>query len=156
MSVVDEVFMKKLIFCFVALFLVGTLYPDTSAQAGERLAVSVPSANIRQGAGTEYEVLWRVEKYYPVIILEKKGTWSRFTDFEGDEGWILGSLLQTLKTVVTKKDDCNVRQGPGTGYEIAFTVQRGVPFKIIGSRGKWLQLQHADGDTGWIYKPLTW
>ncbi len=127
-----------------------------SVAAGERLAVGVSTANVRRGPGTDHEILWRVEKYYPVEVLERQGEWYRFTDFEGDEGWLYGPLLESMETVVIKKDEVNVRSGPGTDHDIVFTVYKGVPFKVIESRDNWLHIRHADGDTGWIYKPLTW
>ena len=139
----------------VALLLVAGFQP-MPAMAEERLAVAVSTANVRQGAGTNYDVRWRVEKYYPVMVIEKDGEWRRFKDFEGDEGWLHESLLQPMNTVVIKKDECNVRTGPGTDHDIAFTVYKGVPFKVIGSKDNWLHIRHADGDSGWVYKPLTW
>ena len=33
--------------------------------AAERLSVSVPKANIRSGPGTDFDVLWEIEQYWP-------------------------------------------------------------------------------------------
>ena len=126
------------------------------AGAEERMAIQSNVANIRSGPNLEEAVLWKVEKYFPVIILEKKGDWRRFRDFEGDQGWIHASLLGPIKTVIVKADHCNLRTGPGTQYDIAFTVNKGIPFKVLQTKGKWLQVQHADGDSGWIHKKLVW
>jgi SH3-like domain-containing protein len=122
----------------------------------ERLAIKGDIANIRSGPGTNTEVLWRVEMYYPVDIVHKQGDWYLFKDFEGDEGWIHRSLLTPLDTVVVKRDECNVRSGPGTENEVQFVAEKGIPFKVIKRQGAWLHLQHADGDTGWIHKNLIW
>jgi SH3-like domain-containing protein len=126
------------------------------AGAEERLAIQSNVANIRSGPSLEEAVLWKVEKYYPVIILEKKDDWRRFSDFEGDQGWIHASLLGPIKSVIVKADNCNVRTGPGTKFDIAFTVDKGIPFKVLQTKGKWLEVQHADGDSGWIHKTLVW
>lgn len=126
------------------------------AEADERMAIQSNVANIRSGPNTEATVLWQVEKYYPVIVIEKKGDWYRFRDFEGDVGWIHASLLGAIKTVIVKADQCNVRTGPGTKFSIAFKVNKGIPFKIVQTRGKWIEVQHADGDSGWIHKSLVW
>lgn len=159
-SRIGEQVMKSIVWrvvtgALVAIF-IGAGFQSVPAMTGERLAVSVSTANVRQGAGTNYDVRWRVEKYYPVMVIEKDSEWIRFKDFEGDEGWLHESLLKSMNTVVIKKDECNVRTGPGTNHDIAFTVYKGVPFKVIGSQGDWLHVRHADGDTGWVYKPLTW
>jgi len=122
----------------------------------ERYAVSVSIANIRKGPAESYDILWQVEKYYPVQVMEKQGDWYKFKDYEGDQGWIHNSLLDQTDTVIVKKEECNVRQGPGTNFPVAFRAQNGVPFRVINVKGDWVHIRHADGDDGWIYKPLIW
>jgi SH3-like domain-containing protein len=125
----------------------------------ERLAVSVSVANIRSGPGTKgYDVLWRAEQYYPIEVLTKKGEWYQFKDFEGDKGWVHKSLVGDIPSVITNRDECNFRSGPGTGpeYRVLFVIEKGVPFKILEKKGDWLHVQHGDGDKGWIHKSLVW
>ena len=133
-----------------------TLLAGGMASAQERMAIRKAVANIRSGPNTDEAVLWQAEQYYPVIILEKKGDWRRFQDFEGDQGWVHASLLDHTKTVIVKTNHCNIRKGPGTQYDVAFTVDKGIPFKVMQTKGKWLEVQHADGDGGWIHKSLVW
>lgn len=139
------------------LLLVGTMATLCAATAhAERLAVLSKIANIRSGPGTQYEVMWQVEKYFPLSILEKHGRWYRFQDFENDIGWIHNSLVGKMPTVISRRPKCNVRSGPGTGNAIVFSVEKGIPFKVLGKKGNWLHVEHADGDSGWIYKTLVW
>ena len=126
------------------------------ALSEERLAVKSQTANIRSGPGTGYDVLWQIERYHPVLVIEKKGSWYRFKDFEGDIGWIHSSLLDRIETAISIKEKCNVRGGPDISNEIVFTVEKGVPFKVIKKDGDWLNIEHADGDTGWIHGSLVW
>ena len=129
---------------------------SSSAAVAERLAVVSKIANVRSGPGTKYDILWKVEKYYPLQIIKKKGLWYYFQDFEKDEGWIHKSLVGNIRSIITKKEQCNLRAGPGTNFEILFTVEKGIPFKVIKQKGRWLYVQHSDGDKGWIYKYLVW
>jgi SH3-like domain-containing protein len=138
----------------IAIFLLGLV--ATAAGAAERMAVAAATANVRSGPGTKYDQLWQVEKYYPVLVAEKKGGWCRIKDFEGDEGWIEGSLLDKTNTVIVRVAKCNVRSGPGTEHETAFSVTKGIPFKVLQTKGQWLQVEHADGDSGWLMKNLVW
>ncbi|MFK5953624.1 MAG: SH3 domain-containing protein [Desulfobacterium sp.] len=140
---------------FIMVFLQCMVLP-TGVFAQERLAVTSKIANVRSGPGTNYDILWRVEKYYPLIVLEKKEGWVHFKDFEGDKAWIHNALVKKINSVITLKDNCNVRSGPGTNTAIVFTVEKGVPFKVIETRGGWLNVEHADGDRGWIFKRLLW
>lgn len=122
----------------------------------ERMAISAPVANIRSGPGKNHEILWKIERYHPILIEKKSGSWYGFSDYEGDKGWVHKSLVQDIPAVITVKEKCNVRSGPGTGNPVVFYVGSGIPFKIIEKKGNWLHIEHADGDTGWIHKSLVW
>ena len=122
----------------------------------QRLSVKANIANIRSGPNTSDAVIWQVEKYHPLKVVQKQGSWYLFEDFEGDRGWIHSSLLADTRAVIVKNDKCNVRSGPGTKNDIRFTVDKGVPFKVLAEKGKWLQVIHADGDKGWIHQSLVW
>ena len=125
--------------------------------AAQRVSVSVESANVRTGPGTEHEIVWKgVEKYYPLMILDQAGSWYYVKDFESDTGWIYKKLVTKTSTVITTKERCNVRKGPGAKKPLAFVVDSGVPFRVLSRKGNWIEVQHADGDKGWIHKSLVW
>jgi len=122
----------------------------------QRLTVAADVANIRSGPGTKYDILWKVGKYHPLNIIEKSGPWYHFRDFEGDEGWVHKSLIRKIPATITNKDKCNVRSGPGTGFDVLFAVEKGIPFKVLKRKGNWIHIEHADGDKGWVHKSLVW
>jgi len=126
------------------------------AVASQRMAVNADTANIRAKPDIHSDTLWQVEKYYPLVILEKKGAWYRFKDFEGDMGWIHESLVDGTPTVIVKVDRANIRADAGTQYDLVFDAERGTPFKVLKKKGRWIEVQHADGDTGWIFSSLVW
>ncbi len=124
--------------------------------AQQRATVTASIANMRSGPGTKYDVLWQVEKYHPVIIVEKRENWYKIKDFQNDVAWIHKSLLGKVQGVITVKEKCNVRSKATTKSTVAFTVEKGVPFKVLEKKGDWFRIEHADGDVGWIYKTLVW
>jgi len=140
----------------IALF-VGILILLSAAQAtAKRLAVSVGKANVRSDPGTNFDILWSVPKYYPVDVINKKGQWYQTRDFEGDEGWIHGSLLEKIPAVTVKRTLVNVREGPGTTSRVLFQAEKGVSFKRLAKKGGWFKVQHPDGEIGWIHQSLVW
>lgn len=138
----------------VILFFLFFIFAATAY--AERMTVITATANIRSGPGTKNKILWKVEKYHPLFVTKKSGGWYRFRDFEEDTGWIHKTLLGTVPAVITIQDLCNIRSGPGTKFEILFTVEKGIPFKVLKREGGWIHIQHADGDEGWIHKSLVW
>lgn len=139
-----------------SIFVTILLIISSSVASAERLSVSSDTANIRSGPGTNHDILWKVEKYHPIIILKKTDTWYHFRDFESDEGWVHKSLVNKTHTIITKSETSNIRSGPGTKNKILFSVDKGIPFKVLEKKGKWIHIQHADGDTGWIHNSLVW
>ena len=135
--------------------LIALLLIAGGAAASERLAVKADIANIRAKPDLQADTLWQ-EKYYPLLILEKKDSWYRFKDFEGDIGWIHESLVDNTPTVIVKVDRANVRADAGTQYDLVFDALKGTPFKVLEKKGRWLKIQHADGDVGWIFSSLVW
>lgn len=144
--------MKRLGIICLTLLLLGW----ASVAAAERMTVITSVANIRSGPGTEYGIIWKVQKYHPLMIKDKSGAWYFFSDFEGDEGWIHKSLLSDIPAVITKAEKCNIRSGPGIQYDILFTVGKGIPFKVLEKKQNWVHIEHADGDKGWIHVSLVW
>jgi SH3-like domain-containing protein len=145
---------KQMKYCL--LLLIALMMICSKVVSAERLVVAVSVANIRSGPGTKFNVLWQVEKYHPLSILRKSGPWYHFKDFEGDQGWIHQSLIGKIPSIITKKEKCNIRSEPSTSSKILFTVEKGIPFKVLNRKGSWIHIQHADGDKGWIHKSLVW
>ncbi len=141
----------------VLIAIVLGLFSGPPLWAAERMALAVDKANVRSGPGTaKYEVLWEIEKYHPVQVIQRQGDWIFFKDFEGDEGWIHKGLVDKTPTVITRKDMVNIRSGPGTDSAIAFKAEKGVPFRVMERKGEWIRIQSAYGDKGWIHRKLIW
>lgn len=139
-----------------ALLLLATLFAPAPVLSAERLALSVDVANVRSGPGTNYEVLWKMEKYTPIEAKSTKGEWIFFEDFEGTRGWMHEDLVDDTPTVITRADLCNIRSSAGTDGKIIFRAESGVPFKVLRRQGEWINILHADGDKGWIHQSLVW
>jgi SH3-like domain-containing protein len=122
----------------------------------ERLTIIGSVANIRSGPDSKSDILWKVEKYYPIFVLKKSDSWYYFRDFEDDRGWVHKSLVGNVPSVITKKDSCNIRSGPSTNEKILFSVEKGIPFKVLKRQKRWLHIEHTDGDRGWIFETLVW
>jgi SH3-like domain-containing protein len=148
--------MKHIAAVVLALALWGQLAVCPAPAAAARLAVTAPVANIRGGPATNYDILWKVETYFPIETLDRTGPWIYFEDFEGDRGWIHQSLVGDVPAVITTSATSNVRSGPGTEYDIRLQVERGVPFRVLEQKAQWLRVEHADGEKGWIHRSLIW
>ena len=140
---------------YFAIFAVLVVLNAGTALA-ERLSISASVANIRSGPDSKSEILWKVEKYHPIFVIKKSDSWYYFRDFEDDRGWVHKTLVGSVPSVITKKDLCNIRSGPSTNDKILLSVEKGIPFKVLEKKGRWLHVEHTDGDRGWIFDALVW
>lgn len=60
----------------------------------------------------------------------------------------------TASALCVKTDEANLRKGPGTNYEKSWEVYKYMPFKKIGQKGNWYNVEDVDGDKHWIYSRL--
>lgn len=141
--------LKCIITVIVLLTAANTVY-------AQRMSVQTNLANVRSGPGTDFVVLWKIEKYHPVEVIKTAEGWCEIKDFEGDKGWVAENLLSAVTTVIVKVAKGNVRSKPDIGSDILFSVVKGVPFKVIEKKGQWFHVEHADGDKGWINEMLIW
>jgi len=81
--------MKKLFFLFMFLITIQIL----SAQTDEKYIVTSQTLNVRNGEGTEFNVIGKLSKDDKVVVLEKgqSGWW--YIDFDGIKGYVFSKYL---------------------------------------------------------------
>ena len=63
-------------------------------------------------------------------------------------------LALGAQVVSVKKDNVNVRSGPGTNFPVSMELFQGYPLKVLEKKGDWLKISDFENDSGWIYSPL--
>ena len=111
--------------------------------------------NVRLGPGTKYDILLKLKdfRHLPLRVLDVASNgWLKIMDYEGSRGWIHYNLVKYKPTyVITRLNKLhNIRKGPGVENDILFQSERSVLFQVLKEKDGWLQIKHADGDTGWI------
>lgn len=135
--------------CLAALF-------NTAANAQSMVSVKGSTLNMREGPGTHTAVLWELKQGYPLQITERKGSWVRVRDFEGDTGWVARSLTGNTPHHVVKSRVANLRAGPGTQHRIVGRLEYGELLRTREKRADWVRVERSEGVSGWIAKRLLW
>jgi len=142
----------------VSVVFLAILFAGYKQVCASTMMVSIArnNVNMRSGPGTQYKVLWELDKGYPLHILGTKGNWYKVRDFEGDAGWVFQPLTSRRSYVVVKKSIINIRARPGTQYRIVAKAHRGVVLQTIASVKRWVKVRHKSGVTGWVARRLVW
>lgn len=149
--------MRQLAAAFGAatLLVVGVGFSEPR-QADDLLSVQVRVANFRAGPSTDREIVFTATRYFPVQVLEQKGSWVRVRDFEKEEAWIARRLLGKTPSLVVDVKKGNVRAAGDLEAEVVDEVIYGEVFRIAKRRGRWLQIATPKKVIGWVRDDLTW
>jgi len=112
--------------------------------------------NMRSGPSTNTDVLWELQRGYPLQVVQRKNRWVQVRDFEGDTGWVASSLTGRTPHHVVKVNNANLRKGPGTQHRIVGKANYGELLRTKEKRGSWVRVERPSGDNGWISKKLLW
>ena len=131
---------------------------STSVAHAQQNMVSVAGStlNLREGPGTGSPVLWELKRGYPLEITDRKGSWVKVRDFEGDTGWVARSLTGKAPHHVVKSKVANIRSGPGTQHRIVGKAEYGELLRTREKRAEWVRVEREEGVSGWIARQLLW
>lgn len=158
---------------WVASWLVSTEQAqDTSAQTA---VSSVDSLNIRAQADLSSAVLSKMNAGEQAQVIASHGDWTE-VQFRNVRGFVstqyislteqqaasseesssedqaeTAQALEKLSSFRIAVDALNVRAEPSLNAEIQASVKEGQVFNVKGMDGNWVQLELAEGKTGWVY-----
>ena len=142
--------------------LVGTLVLTTNASDSIKSAIGIVDASglrLREGPGTDTEILTTAYRDDYVVILEAEGDWYKVI-YNLREGYMHSDYL-----VVKERENVelgygrvnsylvNLRSNPTTSSEILDQLSSGEEAYIIGFNCGWYKVQY-DGSTGYIRSDL--
>ncbi|MEJ7929178.1 SH3 domain-containing protein [Ramlibacter sp. AN1015] len=126
------------------------------AGAQQLLTIKGEKVNMRAAPSLRSDVLWQLGRNYPVKVVQRKGSWVKVIDFEGDRGWIAKRLTATTPHYVVKSPRANLRAGAGTKHRVIGQAQYGDVFRVLEQRRGWVRVRGEDARTGWIARGLLW
>lgn len=127
-----------------------------AAHAADMVSVDVPTLNMRDSAGTNRTILWKLSRGYPLHVLERKGSWLKVRDFENDQGWVYRAHTGKKPHHIVKAKIANIRSGPGATYKVVGKAARGDLFQTMEKRAGWVKVKDEMGVKGWIARSLLW
>ena len=126
------------------------------AAAQEMVSIHGSTVNMRAGPGTDSEVLWELQRGYPLQVVRRQGDWLEVRDFEDDRGWVARSLVSRIPHMVVKVDRANIRSGPGPRYRVIGHVEYGELLRTLERRADWVRVRRGAGEIGWVARSLLW
>ncbi len=117
--------------------------------------------NMRVGPGRDYHVDWMyMKRGLPVEIIQEYDTWRKVRDSEGNEGWVLHSLLSGKRTAIVAPwekggEMVELVDKPGESGRVVARLEPGVVAQVAACEGGWCELQIA-GASGYVSQKMVW
>ncbi len=138
---------------------------QASAQPGGSTSftaeITDSGVNVRSGPGTSYNVVGRADRGNKFTLLDKSGDWYKIA-INGGSGWVHGQYVKALAGdpagettgftgwAVINGSGVNIRNGPGTGYQVVTRANRGDRYLLADSSADWYKIVLDDGKPGWV------
>ena len=148
--------------------------PDTTASiSGKPVSIgpsglSIPrfvslkaeKVNVRRGPSSDHPVAWVFQrKGLPVEIVAEFENWRRIRDSDGEEGWILQSMLAGKRTAVVAPwrgtQMTLLHSAASKESSVAANLAAGVMSDVTNCDGKWCEI-NASGYDGYVEQDMLW
>jgi SH3-like domain-containing protein len=132
------------------LLAIGLLCAAASASAQDKTppywaSIASGEAMIRTGPGRNYPGTWLYKRRdLPVRVLKIYSNWRLIEDPDGEQGWMLVTLLSDRRTAIVKPGaPRDVRTKPNPSAPVRYRAEPGVVGRIDHCSGDWCRIEFA-------------
>jgi SH3-like domain-containing protein len=124
------------------------------------VSLKAEKVNVRRGPSSDHPVAWVFQrKGLPVEIVAEFENWRRIRDSEGEEGWILQSMLAGKRTAVVApwrgQQMTQLHSAANKASSVQAQLAAGAMGDIANCDGKWCEIS-AGGYEGYVQQEMLW
>lgn len=93
---------------------------------------------------------------YPLREVSRVDGWRKVSLFTGESGWVRERLVRAARAAAVSVEMTAARASPVNSAPEVFYARRGVILEVLQTRGGWLEVLHADGETGYVPAADLW
>lgn len=148
-----KLFIKIATLVVISVLLIATV----TASAAEYIGVGMVTGNavnVRDGAGTQYQVIATAYAGGRIKALEQSNGWTKVELADGRVGYLSSDYIRIDSSNgqkgYVKGTVVNVRDGAGIDYKVIGTVTYGQSLDVTGSENGWFSIAY-NGATGYVF-----
>jgi SH3-like domain-containing protein len=124
------------------------------------VSLKAEKVNVRRGPSSDHPVAWVFQrKGLPVEIVAEFENWRRIRDSEGEEGWILQSMLAGKRTAVVApwrgQQMTQLHSAANKTSSVQAQLAAGAMGDVANCDGKWCEIS-AGGYDGYVEQEMLW
>lgn len=93
---------------------------------------------------------------HPLRQISRVDGWRKVSIADGDSGWVRERHTRSLRAAVVTAATAAVRLSPSAAAAEVFYARKGVILEVLRVAGGWLEVAHADGETGYVARADVW
>ena len=93
---------------------------------------------------------------HPLREISRAAGWRKVITYTNDGGWVRESQVAQKRAVVVDANLAAVRSSPSPTAAEVFQVRQGVVLEVLRETNGWLEVLHADGETGYMLLAEAW
>jgi SH3-like domain-containing protein len=120
-------------------------------------SIASGEAMMRTGPGRNYPGIWLYKRRdLPVRVVQTYPNWRKIQDPDGQQGWMLVTLLSDRRTAIVKPGTVrDIRTKPEANAPVRYRAEPGVVGRIEKCNGAWCQIEVGKRQ-GWIVQGEIW
>lgn len=137
------------------LFIISFLFANLS----HALCVTSDRVSLRSKPDPKAKVTWIVDRYMPLLQVERKGAWIQVADVDNSKHWVHArNVSAKIDCVVVRSKNAKLRLGPGSEYHQTDLglAKKYATFKKLGRDEAWLKIQDDYGHDHWVHEDTIW
>jgi cell wall-associated NlpC family hydrolase len=131
--------------------------------------ISADIANLRNGPGTEFDRLDKLQNGTKIEVVSRHADWVEIRTEGGQSGWLAIDLVELeadvldalpepaelptpppARVATIAQENLNLRDGPGTDYISMVKLSSGLEVDLVAQYQGWYQVETPDGNVGWV------
>jgi SH3-like domain-containing protein len=127
----------------IALLSVATVASAQDKRPPYWASIASGEAMMRTGPGRNYPGVWLYKRRdLPVRVVQTYPNWRKIEDPDGEQGWMLVTLLSDRRTAIVKPGEPrDIRVKPAAGAAIRYRAEPGVVGRIEQCDGNWCRIE---------------
>ena len=120
-------------------------------------SIASGEAMMRTGPGRNYPGTWLYKRRdLPVRVVQVYPNWRKIEDPDGQQGWMLVTLLSDRRTAIVKPGSPrDIRTKPEANAPVRHRAEQGVVGRLEKCNGSWCRIQIGKRE-GWIAQSEIW
>jgi N-acetylmuramoyl-L-alanine amidase len=130
--------------------MVGMVLPALAAKdERQTVVVTAKEVNVRQGPGTPYRVIMKVDQGETYRVVEEKDGWVK-VQVKNQAGWVAKPYIAYVrKQAVVAEDGLRARVAPSLSGDVIGRLSQGQLVHVVETKGNWMKVV-TSSLIGWV------